>query len=246
MTGIYKYTNLINSKVYIGQSNDLERRYNEHLRRYQCESDKEYNSILHKAFRKYGYDNLQYDIIEECDISYLNEREIYWIEYYDSVNNGYNLDAGGHCRSLKVLTKEQLNQIIDLLQNSTLTEQEIATQFNITMQYVSAINVGRYNKQESLSYPLRKRGKFCIKCGVKIDSHSQQYCVKCYNIAQRTVERPQPEQLLQEIAISSFEAVGRKYGVSGNAIKKWCKAYGLPILKAEIKQLYNMRASHSG
>ena len=54
--------------------------------------------------------------------------------------------------------------------------------------------------------------------------------------SQYTVTRPSKEQLAQEIAECGFEAVGRKYGVSGNAIKKWCVRYDLPKLKKEIQQ----------
>ena len=57
----------------------------------------------------------------------------------------------------------------------------------------------------------------------------------------RKVERPNKDILLQEIVQNGFEATGRKYGVSGNAIKKWCKAYELPTKKNELKELWNMR-----
>lgn len=63
-------------------------------------------------------------------------------------------------------------------------------------------------------------------------------CHICAAKRTRIVERPSKEQLLQEIATSSFEAVGRKYGVSGKAVSKWCKTYGLPTKKQELKQLY--------
>jgi hypothetical protein len=44
-------------------------------------------------------------------------------------------------------------------------------------------------------------------------------------VASRRVERPPYEQLLAELAVSSYLAVGRKYGVSDNAIRKWVRAY---------------------
>lgn len=44
---------------------------------------------------KYGISNFTFEIIEECDKQSLNEREIYWIEYYDSFHNGYNMTIGG-------------------------------------------------------------------------------------------------------------------------------------------------------
>lgn len=66
-------------------------------------------------------------------------------------------------------------------------------------------------------------------------------CVTCAYIAQRRAQRPDRDILLEEIANSGFEAVGRKYGVSGKAIVKWCKAYDLPTKKKDIVELYKSR-----
>ena len=67
---IYKITNNINGKSYIGQTNNFERRMREHKR---CVD----SSAIHCAIQKYGADSFTYKIIEECDDSLLNEREIY-------------------------------------------------------------------------------------------------------------------------------------------------------------------------
>ena len=88
---------------------------------------------------------------------------------------------------------------------------------------------------------------FCINCGKPIVSSSIR-CKKCEINYRKTtgehttrqVERPSKEELLREIATSSFSAVGRKYGVSDNAIRKWCSSYGLPTHKKEIKELYTL------
>lgn len=93
MIGIYKITNKINGKVYIGQSIDIERRWKEHIQR-----DRTNTSLIHLAIIKYGKDNFDFDIIEECSQSELNEKEQYWIKYYNSFENGYNLTRGGEAR----------------------------------------------------------------------------------------------------------------------------------------------------
>lgn len=90
--GIYKITNLINGHSYIGQSSNIEKRWERH-RHYTSASDK--NKILYKAFQKYGIENFSFEIIEECPTTLLNEKEIYWIKYYDTYNNGYNATLGG-------------------------------------------------------------------------------------------------------------------------------------------------------
>lgn len=66
----------------------------------------------------------------------------------------------------------------------------------------------------------------CIDCGTMIDCHTRvNRCRKCSNIAQRKTERPSYEQLLQDKENMSMCAIGKKYGVSDNAIRKWLKYY---------------------
>lgn len=92
--GIYKITNKINGKVYIGQSKDIYRRWKEHEK---CIRSDKRNTYLYNSMRKHGIDNFAFEIIEECDISMLNTQEIYWIAYYNShdANYGYNGTIGG-------------------------------------------------------------------------------------------------------------------------------------------------------
>lgn len=87
--GIYKIENLINHKVYIGQTIDIKTRWFHH----KTATD---NFIIHKAFKKYGLDNFSFNILEECSKDELNNKEIYYINKYNSlVPNGYNMIEGG-------------------------------------------------------------------------------------------------------------------------------------------------------
>lgn len=88
---IYKITNNINQKSYIGKTErTISIRYKEHLRH------KDYlDQPLYRAFRKYGIENFSINQIEECDNAILDEREIYWINYYQTYKDGYNATAGG-------------------------------------------------------------------------------------------------------------------------------------------------------
>ena len=97
MVGIYKITNNLNNLCYIGQSIHIEKRLKEHKMKYNWERDS--NKVLYKAFQKYGLENFTFEIIEECDEKELNKREIYWIEYYNSFKNGYNMTSGGENNS---------------------------------------------------------------------------------------------------------------------------------------------------
>lgn len=92
MSGIYKITNIINGKCYIGQSKDIERRFAQHI----SESKrKRRHTALYNAFEKYGIDNFRFEVIEECCIDELDEKEIFWVQYFGGFRNGYNLTIGG-------------------------------------------------------------------------------------------------------------------------------------------------------
>ena len=102
ISGIYCITNKINNKKYVGLSKDIYRRWGEHKKIPFNPSSKEYNYPLYNAIRKYGLDNFDFTILEQCDDQeLLKEKEKQWIEYYDSINNGYNLTEGGECSTQK-------------------------------------------------------------------------------------------------------------------------------------------------
>jgi group I intron endonuclease len=92
--GIYKITNLVNNKVYIGKSVNILERWQEHLRKVKFNA----GAYLHKAMRHYGKDNFILEIVEEVSRDKLNSKEIFYIDKYDSYyesGRGYNLTHGG-------------------------------------------------------------------------------------------------------------------------------------------------------
>lgn len=96
MIGIYKITNKINEKCYIGQSIDCDRRIKEH-----CSPSRYKNGLtIDIAIHKYGVDAFDYQILEECSIDQLNDREQYWIKFFNSNKQGYNLSEGGNQQSI--------------------------------------------------------------------------------------------------------------------------------------------------
>ena len=88
MIGIYCWINLINNKRYVGQSVDIERRKREHINNIG-----KYNTKISKAMNKYGINNFNFVVLEECSVQDLNKREGYWIHYYNTLDNqyGYNI-----------------------------------------------------------------------------------------------------------------------------------------------------------
>lgn len=88
MIGIYKITKKSNGKSYIGQSNDIKRRINEHQGKRDLAID--------QAIQKYGIDAFDYEVLEECSLEELDEKEKYWIQYFNTYKGfGYNCNAGG-------------------------------------------------------------------------------------------------------------------------------------------------------
>lgn len=91
MIGIYKITNKLNNKVYIGQSNNVLRRLSEHKKQRKVDIDS-YINVL-------GVDNFEFEILEECSKEELNEKEQQYIEQYNSMKDGYNIQQGGYNNS---------------------------------------------------------------------------------------------------------------------------------------------------
>lgn len=233
--GIYKITNQINGKVYIGQSVNIEKRWTKHRK-----ASETMDYPIYRAMRKYSLENFSFEIIEECSLSELNKRESFWIQFYSSAlqEKGYNLTLGGSSSSGQSLTLEDVLEISNLLLTTDLGNQEIGKIYEVSENIVSGINTGYYWKRD-ISYPIRVKEKektyFC-ECGAVISKGAKK-CTACHGLKRRAVERPPADVLKEEIAKLGFTGVGRKYGVSDNAIRKWCKSYEMPTtIKA-----YNIR-----
>ena len=99
MIGIYKITNAVNNKCYIGQSKDLMTRIRKHIKTLINGTNR--NEHLQNAYNTYGTGNFTIEIIEECTAEELDDREIYWIDFYHSYDReyGYNKTRGGRGRA---------------------------------------------------------------------------------------------------------------------------------------------------
>ena len=92
MQGIYKITNKLNNMVYIGQASNLDERLSQHKQKRFIPIDMWINMI--------GVNNFDFEIIEEGPDINLDEREQYYIQYYQSQKNGYNKQDGGFNNSM--------------------------------------------------------------------------------------------------------------------------------------------------
>lgn len=91
--GIYKITNVLNDKCYIGQAKNMSSRWTQHVKA-ACGIDCPANNKLYQAIEEDGIDNFTFELIEECEPEELNAKEAYYIDLYNSVKFGYNSQGG--------------------------------------------------------------------------------------------------------------------------------------------------------
>lgn len=146
---IYKITNTINNKMYIGKTiNTIASRWGEHQKNFTSLRD---DMVIHKAMHKYGKEAFIIEEIERCDNSIINEREQYWIAYYDTYNSGYNSTIGG-----EGAPKINREQVIDCWRDG-MTITEICETIGVTRHTVSGILAA--NGVDTLATKTRALGK---------------------------------------------------------------------------------------
>lgn len=248
--GIYKITNLSNGKSYIGQSINIERRWEQEKEASYNPNEESYNYPLSCAFRKYGFQNFSFEILEECFREDLNQKEQFWIEYYNSYKEGYNQTPGGDSTlHMCKLTPEQAEEIIELLLLATTNNLEIyftdiGKKYNISRDTIQGINCGRYwyNSKYKDLYPLyispfakSLPNKYCAKCGVKISNHST-YCKKCSPSIQSSCKLSATE--LQKILFQNngnFTQTAKILGIMPNTLRRWCIAQNISSSSKDYK-----------
>lgn len=114
-SGIYMCTCNINGKSYIGQSQDVKLRKCQHLS--ELRSDRHFNQHLQRAYNKYKEYNFSWTVLEYCDENILDDREIYWIAYYDTYKNGFNANEGGQANRNFDRTDEFKGKISTILKD---------------------------------------------------------------------------------------------------------------------------------
>ena len=135
---IYKITNKINGKSYIGQTiQNVKERFYQHCAT-KC-SQAILNMVIHKAINKYGKSNFTIEVIEEVESTNLNDRERYWIRYYDSYNNGYNSTKGGQ-DGIKLFKNLDTESIVREYKSGK-SLREIGRLFNVDKQTIKDLLV---------------------------------------------------------------------------------------------------------
>lgn len=160
---IYCYTNNFNNKKYVGQTTNPARRRGEHRYAAFTKNNPEYNLLFHRKLREYGEENFTFEVLEEIDttnMDYVDGREQFWIEQKESyvkTGKGYNLTLGGQNKGRhKTLTPEQFQEIIDLLENTSLTYKQINEKTGRSLSSIVDINRGSLAGCPQRPYPIRK------------------------------------------------------------------------------------------
>ena len=154
---IYKITNKINGKSYIGQTiQNVKERFYQHCAT-KC-SQAILNMVIHKAINKYGKSNFTIEVIEEVESTNLNDRERYWIRYYDSYNNGYNSTEGGQ-DGIKLFKNLDTESIVREYKSGK-SLREIGRLFNVDKQTIKDLLVrNNINLRTTRTYKLSQKDR---------------------------------------------------------------------------------------
>lgn len=193
MTGkIYKIVNDINDKVYVGQTiRTLAQRFQKHC---SYSDDVNRTMAIKKAIHKYGRDHFKIELLEElidCNQELLNEREIYWIAYYNAYTNGYNLTKGGQfCGHSQKLSIEEENKLVKLYEEG-YGSIRLAKMFNVNkttvLNYAKRHNLERKDTLDKI-VDIEAVKEYIRKNKPTVKDISQKYHIsRCsvYNIIKR-------------------------------------------------------------
>lgn len=136
---IYKVTNKINGKIYIGQTiQSLKDRWYRHCAKKSLR-ETERNMHIKRAILKYGKENFTIETLEECDSELLNEREKFYIDYFDSYHKGYNSTEGGQGGTKPLQTSEETQKEVVELYKLGFSLRAIGKEYNIDKTTVKGI-----------------------------------------------------------------------------------------------------------
>lgn len=201
MIGIYKITNLVNNKVYIGQSISIERRFKDHVS--GLNGGYGHNLHFQNAWNKYGQDNFKFEILEEIEnCNLLDEREIYYISLYNSNNPkyGYNKTIGGNTilidenyriyisknkinnKAKRILTYKEVSEI-KLAMACLMDRKEIAKMYNVSTKVLTSISINA-----SYKYVLPELSEYIHNLKQKMIDERNKGILKLFDSGKRIID----------------------------------------------------------
>ena len=158
MNVIYAYRKKDSKQiVYVGQTTDLATRNKQHLFYDPFNiNNKEYEYPLSRGIRKYGQDYYELIILEDnIPLSQLNEREKYWIKYYNTYWKGYNQTVGGSNPTKPIYSDDIIQLVIQLLKDENFSFNDIKEKTGLSLTHIYNINKGTRRQQPNMVYPIR-------------------------------------------------------------------------------------------
>lgn len=160
MNVIYAYKKKSQNKiVYVGQSVALETRHKQHILYDPYNSkNKEYDYPLSRGIRKYGPEEYELLVLEEnVPLDLLDDREKFWIAYYDTYWHGYNQTVGGTYPTKPIFHDDIIGLTIEMLKNEEYSYKDIMDKTGMSMTHIYNINIGARRPQANQEYPIRKQ-----------------------------------------------------------------------------------------
>lgn len=227
---VYKITNLLNGKIYVGQTIfSLRKRMWNHR---SCK-----NTLIASKLKEYGEENFKIEVIDEAkNINCLNKKEIFWIKYFDCVvPKGYNITLGGKGTLGNVLSKETKEKIskkakgrIGHNKGKKLSEE--------TRNKISLSRIGKYGGENNPNYGKihseETRKKISIaKTGKKLSEQSRKNISEGHKGIKKTLEqrKAMSDNCKHKIKVlnvqtgekfDSLKAVNEKYGIDISVLSK--------------------------
>ena len=156
--GIYSITNITNGKIYVGSSNNIERRWREHKN--MLKSKKHHSTHLQNAWDKYGEDNFLFEILEECNENILLKREQYYIDFYSSADCYYGYNQS-EIAGRPSITQEQRDRCAQILSEKFKGEGSWCNIYSETqiINLIEDLKTGEYSygqlsKKHNISYDI--------------------------------------------------------------------------------------------
>lgn len=219
---IYKVTNIINNKSYIGLTcRDFQTRRYEHI--YESNS----NSVFkfHQALRKYSNDNFTWEILEDGleSIKIANEREIHYIKHFDSYSNGYNMTKGGGGREnyfFSSLARERMRQA--KLDKPLSTDH--ANKIGESLRGIPKTEEHRLNVIKSIT-GLKRSEEYCLEASKRMEGKY----IGAKNPAAIKIHIYDSDNNLKFESLGNFEIVCKENGLPTKALRKSYYNNGKPI-----------------
>jgi len=230
---IYCYHCISTGKKYIGQTENEKRRKREHLSYYKKKSR---DCKFYRAVRKYGWDNFVYGTIEQFHINQLDDMEVYFIEKYDTLNNGYNSSIGGKTTRGYKHTDET---------KKLLSEMKIGTKHSIeTKQKMSKDRIGRIAWNRGIPNSIETRQKISNKLKgenhpLYDKGHSEEAKLKMslsFTEERKEKIRQANKDRKREYLNYKITFIDERELYVTDGIKKWCKENGY-----NLGELYKLK-----